>query len=149
VDWAKFGAFFATKMTPPMKSYLEQTIEEQKHQMWSDGGIIIPLETVADRAAWWEKFNLANPYFVRSEETQNEQHSLIFMLICGADNTPVFSGETEQVSEDYKKVWAYVQQKYAGTELGRSVKEMADLVAAEGGKRTKKVDALMERYMTE
>ncbi|MDO8368246.1 MAG: hypothetical protein Q7T20_15710 [Saprospiraceae bacterium] len=149
VDWSKFGAFFAGKMTPAMKSYLKQTIAEHKDQMWSDGGIIIPLEQVADRAAWWEKFNKANPYFVLSEETQNTQQSLIFMLICGADNTPVFAGETDPVSEDFKKAWAYIQQKYAGTELERSTREMANLVTAEGGKRTKKVEALMQKYMTE
>ena len=61
IDWAKFGTFFAGKMTPPMKNYLEQNIAEQRDQIWSDGGIIIPLEAVADRAAWWEKFNKANP----------------------------------------------------------------------------------------
>jgi len=149
VDWEKLGAAFATKVTPPMKNYLEQIIAEQKNQMWSDGGIVIPLEQVADRADRWEKFNKANPYFVRSEETKHSQDALLFMLICGADNTPVFAGETEPVSEDFKKVWAYVEQKYAGTELGKSVKEMADLVAAEGGKRTKKVEALMQKYMTE
>ncbi len=149
VDFAKLGAAFATKVTPPMKNYLEQSILEQKDRIWDDGGIIIPLEQVADRASWWEKFNQANPYFVRNEETVNSQRSLLFILICGADNTPVFAGETESVSEDFKKVWGYVQQKYAGTELGRSVKEMADLVTAEGGKRTKKVEALMQKYWTE
>ncbi len=149
VDWAKLGAVFIGKVTPPMKNYIEQSILEQKENLWSDGGIIIPLEQVADRAAWWEKFNQANPFFVRSEETQNSQHGLLFLLICGVDNTPVFDSENETVTEDFKKVWAYIQQKYAGTELGKSVKEMSDLVAAEGGKRTKKVEALMQKYWTE
>ncbi len=149
VDWQKLGAFFATKVTPPMKQYMEQNIAEQKNQLWSDGGIMIPLEEVADRAAWWEKFNQANPYFVRSEETKNSQESLLFLLIFGADNTPAFNYEDQSVTEDFKKAWAYVQQKYAGTEVGKSVKEIADLVAAEGGKKTKKVEALIERYMTE
>ncbi len=149
VDYARLGSVFAARITPPMKNYLEQIIAEQKEQMWDDGGIIIPLEKVADRAAWWEKFNQANPYFVLSEETQNSEHGLLFMLICGADNTPVFTGENEMVSDDFKKVWAYIQQKYAGTQLSRSIKEMSDLVAAEGGKRSKKVEALMEKYMTE
>jgi len=147
VDWNKFGASFATRVTPPMKTYLERNIAEQKERMWSDGGIIIPLEKVADRAAWWEKFNKMNPYFVRSEETQDNFRGLVFMLTCGADNTPVFDWDTQAVTEDYQKVWAYIQQKYAGTDLGRSVKEMADLVAAEGGKRTEKVDAFLEKYM--
>lgn len=148
-EWAKFGDFFGTKVTPAMKNYIEQSIAEQKNLISDDGGIVITLESVADRAAWWEKFNQANPYFVRSEETQNNQHGLIFTLICGANNTPVFTGEPEAVSADFQKAWVYVQQKYAGTELGRAVKEMADLVAAEGGKRSKKVDTLMQRFMAE
>ena len=147
VDLSKLGAAFATKVTPPMKNYVEQSILEQKDMILDDDGIVIPLEQVADRAAWWEKFNLANPYFVLSEETQNAQHSLLFFLICGANNTPVFQGENELVSEDFKKAWAYVQQKYAETELGRSVKEMSDLVTTSGGKRTQKVNALMEKYL--
>jgi len=149
VDWSKFGAFFSTRVTPPMKNYLEQNITEHKDQIWSDGGIILPLEQVADRAAWWEKFNQANPYFVRSEETQNAQHGLLFMLICGADNTPVFDYENQTLTADFKKVWDYVQSKYSGTKLGRAIREMSDLVAAEGGKKTPKVEDLMERYMKE
>lgn len=147
VDWGKFGASFATRVTPPMKTYLERSIAERNEIMWSDGGIIIPLEKVADRAAWWEQFNKANPYFVRHEETRDNFRGLVFMLVCGADNTPVFEWESQAVTEEYKKVWAYVQQKYAGTELGKSVKEMSDLVAAEGGKRTEKVDAFLEKHM--
>jgi len=149
VDLSKLGAFFSGKLTPPMKSYLEQNIAEQKDQIWSDGGILVPLETVADRAAWWEKFNKANPYFVRNEASLNNQESLLFILICGADNTPVFAGENESVSEDFVKVWSYIQQKYAGTALGKSTKEMADTVSAAGGKRTKAVEELMERYMNQ
>ncbi len=149
VDWSKLGNIFINKVTPPMKNYIEQSILEEKDQLFDDGGIIIPLEQVADRAAWWEKFNQANPYFVLSEETQNAQHSLLFLLICGADNSPVFAGDAESVSDEYKKAWSYVQEKYAGTDLGRSVKEMSDLVVAEGGKRTKKVEALMQKYMEE
>ena len=150
IDLSKFGAFFAKNVTPAMKNYLEQSIAEQNEKMWDDGGVIIPLENVADRAAFWEKFNKANPYFVRNEETLNAQHGLIFILICGSDNSPVFTGEEPQiVSEEHKKAWAYVQEKYSGTELGRAVKEMADLVTAEGGKRSKKVETLMEKYMVQ
>lgn len=149
VDWTRLASAFATKVTPPMKNYIEETSREQNNRMWDDGGIVIPLEEVADRAVWWEKFNRSNPYFVRSEEAKYTQKGLIFMMICGADNTPVFQGEKLTVSEDYKKAWAYVQQKYAGTELGKSVKEMADLVAAEGNQKTPKVDALMQKYMPE
>lgn len=147
VDWKRFGDFFATKVTPPMKQYIEQVVFEQKNLMWDDGGLIIPLEQVADRGHWWERFNKSNPYFVRKDETLGFQKELEFILICGADNTPVFDYETKLVSKDYQQAWAYVAEKYAGTEMGKSVKTYADLVAAEGGKMTPKVEDWLKKYM--
>lgn len=149
VNWMKLGDFFLNKVTPPTKQYIEQYILEQKDQMWSDGGIIIPLENVADRAVWWEKFNNMHPYFVRNEETLNNEKGLLFMLIYGADNTPAFDYETNAPTEDFQKVWAYIRQNHAGTGVEKAIRELTDLVAAEGGKRTKKVEALMEKYATE
>jgi len=147
VDWERLGNFFVNKVTPPMKQYIEQIIYEQNNLMWNDGGVIIPLEQVADRGNWWERFNKANPYFVRQEDTQNMQKELEFILICGADNSPVFDYDTKVVSKEYQKAWAYVAEKYAGTEMGKSVKVYADLVAAEGGKMTQKVEDWLNKYM--
>jgi hypothetical protein len=149
VDWMKMGDFFLGKVTPPMKQYLEQYISEQKDQLWSDGGIIIPLEKVADRAVWWEKFNNAHPYFVRSEETYYNEKGLLSTLIFGADNTPAFDYETSAPTEDFQKVWAYIRQNHAGTEVEKAIRELTDLIAAEGGKRTPKVEKWMEKYAGE
>ena len=49
VDWQKLNDFFASKVTPPMKAFINQTLLEDKAQAWSDGGIIIPFEQIADR----------------------------------------------------------------------------------------------------
>lgn len=147
VDWQKLGAAFNSRVTPPMKNYIEQNILEQKEPMWSDGGIIIPLEQVADRAVWWETFNKSNPYFVRSAETKHSQQYMRNALLFGESNTPAFDYETNMPTEDSKRVWAYIQQKYAGTELSRIIKDLSELLAAEGGKRTPKVEAWMNKYL--
>jgi hypothetical protein len=140
VDLAKLSDFFATKVTPPMKLFMQQNISEQKEQLWSDGGIIIPLEQVADRAAWWEKFNNDNPYFVLSHESKLNENNMILTLISGANNTPVFDYESGAVVPEYRKVWDYVQQKYAGTRLAKRVRAFTDLCAAEGWKRSEKIE---------
>ncbi|MBN8677068.1 MAG: SH3 domain-containing protein [Chitinophagales bacterium] len=149
VDWVKLSDFFATKVTPAMKNYLEQTTREQLKAMMDDGGILLPLEEVADRAVWWEKFNQTHPYFVRWEETQNHAKGLEFLIVCGADNTPVFNYEDKTVLPEYQKVWAYIKEKYAGTNLEKSVRNMSDLIASEGGKCTKKVEEYREKLVNQ
>ena len=149
VDWNKLGAFFVNRVTPPMKNYIEQSITEQKELMWDDGGLIIPVERIADRAAWWEQFNKSNPYFVRSEETQNHQRGMLSALIWGADNTPAFNYEDQTLTEEFKKAWAYTLQKYPGTETAKAVKEISDLMTTEGGKKTKKVEEAMQKYVAQ
>lgn len=54
-----------------MKEYILQNVAEQKDNAFDDGGITIGLDTLAERAIFWEKFNRQNLYFVRHEETFN------------------------------------------------------------------------------
>ncbi len=149
VDWKKLSDFFADKVTPPMKSYLLQNAMENMDNAMDDGGFALPMPEIADRAAFWEKFNLDHPYFVRHEETMESQRWLRHALTNGADNTPVFTGEGGEVNPEFADMWKYVQQKYAGTAIAKRVKEFSDLVTTEGGKRTKKVEELQQKYNEE
>ena len=115
--------------------------------LYSDGGIVVPLEQIADRAAIWEKFNLDNPYFVRYEETKESERWMRLIMVNGSDNTPTFDYESQAIREEYKKVWAYIAQKYPGTQLAATTKEIADLCAAEGWKRTKKVEDWQMKFV--
>ena len=144
-DWRQFGAFFADKVTPAMKNYIAQSTAESMKPEQSDGGIIIPLEELADRAAFWEKFNADHPYFVQADIAREHENWGQLSLLAGANNTPAFDyGDVPTANEDFKKVWAYTVQKYPDTKLGKAVKAFADLVAAEGGKRTPKVEAALK-----
>jgi hypothetical protein len=129
-----------------MKSYLDQEVVERNRQAWSDGGIVIPMEEMADRAAFWEKFNRENPHFVLHEQTQESERWMRLVMVNGADNSPMFNYESQEITAEYKKVWEYIQQKYAGTRLAATVKEIADLCAAEGWKRTKKVEDWQAKF---
>ena len=140
VDWNRLQAFFGTKVTPTMKMFIDQRVLEHNKQAWDDGGIILPLEAIADRAAFWEKFNRDNPHFVLGAETSESERWMRLVLVCGADNTPTYDYETKEISGDYKKVWAYIQQQYPGTKLAASVTLIEGLCKAEGWKRTKKVE---------
>lgn len=146
VDLAKLASFFSGKVTPPMKEYILQNVAEQKDNAYDDGGIVIGMDTIAERAIFWEKFNRQNPYFVRSEETRESEIWLRHTVLMGSDNTPAFNFETQMPNDDFKRTWALILQKYPGTTLARDVKELSDLLASEGGKRTKKVEDWQTQY---
>lgn len=141
VDCRKFLAFFGAKTTPPMRDYINQRTNEQNNPMFDDGGVIIPLEMVAEQAVFWEKFNRANPWFPLREETKSSEEWMQLVLVNGADNTPVFDYETDEIDEEFKNVWDYILKKHPDTDLAKSVKQMSDLCAAEQWKRTQKVEA--------
>lgn len=147
VDIAKLAEFFASKATPPMKAYIEQELQEQKDQAWSDGGIIISLEKLADRGAWWERFNRENTYFPLHSQTIESERWPRLVLVNGSDNSPIYDAENQLITEEFKKAWAYIQQKYPGTQLAASTKQMADLCAAEGWKRTKTVEDFQAKFL--
>ena len=140
VDQRKLLAFFGPKVSTAMRAFLEQRTAEQNEPMYDDGGVIVPLEKLADMAVFWEKFNRDNPYFPLRDETAESERWLRLLIVNGADNTPLFDYETDAITEDFKNVWVYVQQKYPETKLAKLSKQMADLCAAEGWKHTKKVE---------
>lgn len=142
-DWVKLQQHFASRVSPNMKAYIEQCVLEQQLTAWSDGGIVISLESLADRAVFWETFNRNNPWFPYKLETEESQRWLTNALVLGGDNTPVFNYETNEVSPDFRKMWEYVQKKYPGTAVASRVKAFADLCASEGWKRTPKVEEFM------
>lgn len=144
VDWQKLQEYFGPLTTQTMQKFINQRTSEQRVPIFGDGGIVIPLSKLADVAVFWEKFNLANPYFPLREETRESEFWMRLVLLNGSDNSPVFTSETNLVSEDFKSVWEYIRQQYPNTELGKRTKELTDLCAAEGWKRTEKVDAFRE-----
>lgn len=148
-DWSALAEFFRDKVTPPMKEYILQNVEEQKINAFDDGGIIIGLDTLLERAIFWEKFNQQNPWFVRSRETRESERWLHLTMVNGSDNTPVFESENQTITPEFKKLWELVLQKYPASRIAKDVREISDLCAAEGWKRTKKVEDLQARFAKE
>jgi hypothetical protein len=139
-DWQRLHDFFTGKITPVLQSYLDQDLMERKALDSDDGGLMIPLADMADRAIFWEKFNKDNPYFVMADRTKISEQWMRAVVISGMDNTPMYSGETKAIEKEFKDTWAAVQQKYPGTQLAQKCKEIADICAANSWKYTDKVE---------
>jgi hypothetical protein len=143
-DYQNFSQFFENKVTPAMKSWLSQSLLEQKDAMSSDGGIIIPLEQVADRAVFWAKFNAENPWFPYSAQTTESEKWMHLVLANGTNNSNVF-GEEEKVVPEFTAMWKYILDKYPGTKAAKIAKDMTDLMVASNGKRNEAVNAYQEK----
>jgi hypothetical protein len=146
-DLSRVQAFFQPKLTPPMQAFMNQRVIEDKSQDSSDGGLIIPLDELAGRAAFWENFNKNNPWFPLSIETKESERWMLASILNGMNNTPIADYETKQINEDFKKLWTDIQQKYPGTNLAAQCKTLADLCAAEGWKQTARVEEWQTKTM--
>jgi hypothetical protein len=145
-DWQKLYDFFGARVSKVMKSYLDQNLQEQKDVLSSDGGLMVPVAQLADRAAFWEKFNKENPYFPMSESARITEEWMRATVICGLDNTPSRDYETGKVSEEFKQVWLMVQQKYPGTKLAAKTKEISDLYAANNWQHNEAIENWITKF---
>jgi hypothetical protein len=146
-DWTKQNAFFQSKVTPPMQAYLTQTALEKKDLESEDGGLVISLDQLAERAIFWEKFNATHPYFPLADETKSSQRWMTDTFVTGMDNTPVVDFETKGINPDFQKAWAAVQQKYPGTKLAQVCKDVMAQFAASGNKYTEQVEQWQTEYL--
>jgi len=147
VNWGRFQDYFGPRATQPMQMFINQRTAQQNVPMFDDGGLLIPLEKVADVAVFWEKFNRNNPYFPLGDQCCESERWLRFLLTCGSDNTPVFSGDTMTTSQNFRSAWDYIQQTHANSDLAKLTGKMADLCATEGWKRTQKVQDFQNQVM--
>lgn len=145
-DWNKLYDFFGTRVTPVMKSYLAQSLKEQKDLDSDDGGMVISLAEMAERAVFWEKFNKENPYFLLNETTRINADWTLSALICGMNNTPSRNYETNKLTEEYKNVWKDVQQKYPGTNVAAKAKEISDLYASTNWTYNETIEAWVTKF---
>ncbi|MEI6410859.1 MAG: hypothetical protein WCR52_15825, partial [Bacteroidota bacterium] len=85
-------------------------------------------------------------YFILKARTQESQNWVSLALLNGENNTPTYDFNSMAIDENFKKVWAYILQKYPGTDLAKLAKQLNDLCAAEGWKRSEKVTALQMSF---
>jgi len=147
VNWSRFQDYFGPRVTQPMQMFINQRTAEQNVPMSDDGGLLIPLENVADVAVFWEKFNRNNPYFPLGDRCRESERWLRTLLICGSDNTPVFASETQTAGQNFRSAWEYVQQKHPDAGLAKLVKQMTDLCAADGWVRSQKVQDFQNQVL--
>jgi hypothetical protein len=147
-DPVRLHDFFAPKTTPAMKMYLDQSLIEANEQAWNDGAIVLPLDKLAERGILWENFNKTHPHFILSQQTQESERWIRNVMVMGSDNSPIFDYESGKVNSEVQNVWKTILTKYPDSRMAAAVKEFSELVTAEGGKRTEKVEKYINDKIT-
>jgi len=145
VNYRTLSMLFSGKLSPSLQAYYDQTAKETDKPVWDDGGIILPLPEIADRAAWWERFTKDNPTFVQREAARFNAAYLIHSITNGGDNTPIFDYEKEEIAPEFRAVWKTVQQKYPGTRLAEMCGRIEKAAEASNWKMTPEVEAELEQ----
>jgi hypothetical protein len=102
-----------------MVAYLTQLNKENKEGFDVDGGLAIEPPTLVDRIVWWETFRKSNPKFIFKSNPQILQRIYTRSLITGEDNTPLYYGDGQPLSEFYKTAYDYLFKTYPETETAR------------------------------
>jgi hypothetical protein len=102
-----------------MVAYLTQLNKENKEGFGVDGGLAIDPQTLVDRIVWWETFRKSNPKFIFKSNPLILQRIYTISLITGEDNTPLYYGEGQPLSEFYKTAYDYLFKTYPETETAR------------------------------
>lgn len=137
LDYAKLARLFSPKVSEPMQTYLAMQVEEDSNRATEDAGIVLPLKDLADRAIAKEIFTKQNPNFPIKVVFSDAQWTQ-FLLLCGADNTPIYDWESKKVRPEVKENWAYILATYPDSDLAKLVKERKLGIAAEGNLVTDK-----------
>ncbi len=146
IDYLNLQKIFAGKLSPAMQKFVELTTVDAHENAISDGGLVIEIAEYAERAVKWSDFEAQNPNFVSIEDVRRDAHWRASDLMFGQNNTPAFDYETLAISPEFKAAWDIVFKKAPASELAKTIKTFSDLVASEGGKKTKKVEDWMADF---
>lgn len=139
----KLNAMLSTEM----RRYLGQMkVEDEK--IWADdGGLTIPVQAVADRAIFWEKFATDLPNFVLVENAKDKVKTYTGTLMGGLDNTPAFDfSEKRKLQPEYKKVYEWLMEKHPNTKTGKVIREYYMLLKETGFSSNDKARNYLERF---
>jgi hypothetical protein len=103
---------FYTSVSPAMKEYLEQMLEESKAPYASEGGLNIEPNELVDRFIWWNQFCKNNKNFLLKTFSDEKAITYGTVIISGIENAPLFSGKDEQLTSYYKDAYMYLLNNY-------------------------------------
>lgn len=128
IDYVYIFNKIKDKISLPTEQYLIQLQSESEELYTSDAGIIVPIETIANRIIFWENFIKDNKEFIYINEATKLFTEYKKAFFYGSENTPAFNIETKALNQEFKEGYNFIIENYSKSEIGKSTKEYFDIL---------------------
>ncbi|MEY3444303.1 MAG: hypothetical protein RLZZ519_2584 [Bacteroidota bacterium] len=129
-------------VSEPMQKFLAQRKKELGEGYANDGGLVVAIQDLADRAVFWDNFLVEYPTFVNVPFIRSLARNYAVDIVLGLDNTPSLGYEEDGALEkEFKDAYDWVLKEHPNTETAVLVQEWCDLLKQTGWKRSPKTDA--------
>jgi hypothetical protein len=136
-------ALAGANLSQAASEFLDYEVLDDTERTSEDGGIVISIDELAKRAIFWDAWALKNQYHALGDQGKNTAKWLANDLLIGQNNTPAFDYETKKLNPDFQKAWDTVLKSTPNTTLAGQIRAIQATVAADGGKRGPKTEALV------
>ena len=127
IDYEKLKKY-NSYITEEMKEFIALEAKDSTSPFAMDGGLIIPIEELADRIAKAEKYIKSYSDSLRSEEIRNRNKDRIGIYLTGLDNTPAFDYGNKKINEEFLESYKRTVKDYEGTVFAEIVKEYLSIL---------------------
>ncbi len=126
-----------------MKEYLSNRTKEQKEGFSEDAGLLIPFDSVGNRAVTWEIFLSKFPAFILKDEILEWYSTYVRTYLTGMDNSNAFTFNGA-LEPEVKKSYEQFISKHADTKTGDLVKRWYSFLEARKFKQTTDIDSFLK-----
>jgi len=144
IDYEKLKRY-NSYITEEIKEFISLEAEESKNPFAMDGGLMIPVEELADRIAKSERYLKNYPDSPRSEEIGMRNKGTIGLYLTGLPNTPAFDYESKKISEEFLTSYKRTIKDYKGTVFAEIVEEYLIVLEKDNFKKSDAVTAFVEK----
>lgn len=123
-------------VSPSVQAFLEQSKKEMQMPLHYKKLAINDLNAIADRAVFWENLLAQHPNFILYSQAKNAYKKNISFLLTGTEIAPAFGGTGGVLSPDFRKNYAYIQEKYPQSSITKTTKEYLTVLEGQNFKYT-------------
>jgi hypothetical protein len=138
IDYEKYRSYSAY-VTADLKDYIELMAVESNKTPLKDAALMISWDEVLRRALAQEKFLTAYKDSPKAAEVTELYRNYVTILLFGANNTPLFSYDTNVIVPEAKAAYLSALQNPPESALLQTLKEYMDLLAKNNYKLTDEV----------
>lgn len=146
IDPAFHRRHFYDRVSPTMRTYMDQWAIEQDSPVGTDEHLDLPLAEVAERAIFWERFVAGNPEFILASEALINTSFYQYIFMMGTSQTPAFDNTTQILQPRFRQAFQALLRDHADTQLAEIVSRYYQILQGQNYRFTDKVEEFVNLY---